>query len=180
MSVERIASRYAKSLIDLAVEQNKLEPIKRDIDFLNKVMKDADFFRLLKSPIVHADKKGEIFKAVFSGKVDDLTMSFLNLLLKKGRERFLVDITEEFNEQYKSVNQISTVKLITATKIDDSALATIKQKLIDSKITEKNVEMMTQVNPDLIGGFRIEFGDKLYDASVAHKLRLLRKEILNN
>jgi len=59
-------------------------------------------------------------------------------------------------------------------------LESIKAQLKGSSQTAANVEIETAVNPDLIGGFVIEFADKLYDASVAHKLSKLKKEFTGN
>ena len=75
---------------------------------------------------------------------------------------------------------ISSVKIITAKKLSDAAVASIKEKLVGSNDTYKNIEIETEVQEDLIGGFVIEFDDKLYDTSVKHKLALLRKEFQDN
>ena len=75
---------------------------------------------------------------------------------------------------------ITTVKVTTAAPLSKEALEDLRTKLIASVTTAKNVEIETIVNPDLIGGYVIEFGDKLYDASVAHKLESLKKEFKGN
>lgn len=176
MSVTRIASRYAKSLLSLAQEQGKLERILEDIQAFQKATEQRDFFLLLKSPIVNPTKKASIFKAIFEGKFDEMTMAFLNIVLRKGREGYLGDIVNEFVRQYQEFKQVSSVKLTTATPISAASLEAIKQQLKGSNNTKANIEIETAVNPDLIGGFVIEFDDKLYDASIAHKLGNLKKE----
>ncbi|MBI5916093.1 MAG: ATP synthase F1 subunit delta [Bacteroidetes bacterium] len=180
MSVQRIASRYAKSLVDLAQEQGKLDRVLEDVKSFREVAKNRDFALLLKSPIVKADKKEKIFDLLFAGKYDELTMAFLHILLKKGREGQLADIAKEFISQYKIINHISTVKLTTAVKLGEGTVQTIHEKLLASTATDKNVELVTEVDPDLIGGFVIEFEDKLYDASVVHKLGLMKKNFKDN
>lgn len=180
MSVTRIATRYAKSLLDLAQEQGKLERILEDIKAFQSATEQRDFFLLLKSPIVNPTKKGTILKEIFGGKFDEMTMAFLNIVLRKGREGFLPDIVKEFQNQYKALKQISTVKLTTATPVTEASLEAIKKQLQGSSNTQVNIEIETAVNPDLIGGFVIEFDDKLYDASVAHKLNELKKGFSGN
>ncbi|MEM6321849.1 MAG: ATP synthase F1 subunit delta [Bacteroidota bacterium] len=180
MSVTRIASRYAKSLLDLAQEQNKLDRVLEDVETFQQATEQRDFFLLLKSPIVNPDKKGTILKEIFSEKFDELTMAFVNIVLRKGREGYLPDIAKEFITQYRSLKHISTVKVTTATALSEASLAAIKQQLQGSDKTEANIEIVTEVNPNLIGGFVIEFDDKLYDASVAHKLSQLKKEFSGN
>ncbi len=176
MSVTRIASRYAKSLLDLSQEQNKLEKVTGDVQAFQKATEQRDFFLLLKSPIVNPDKKGTILKEIFGGKFDELTMAFINITLRKGRESYLPEIAKEFMAQYQALKHVSTVKLTTATALSDDALNAIKVQLQGSSQTQANIEIETAVDPNIIGGFVIEFDDKLYDASVAHKLNNLRKE----
>ncbi|HFA49768.1 MAG TPA: ATP synthase F1 subunit delta [Bacteroidetes bacterium] len=180
MSVQRIAHRYAKSLLDLAKERGSLERVLEDVRSFNEVCKNRDFELMLKSPIVGAHKKEQVFDKLFEGKYDELTMAFLKILLKKGREPLLADIGKAFELQYKKYKHISTVKLTTASKLSDESVAAIRKKLVDSTATDTNVELETAVNPDLIGGFVVEFEDKLYDTSVAHKLALLKKEFKDN
>jgi F-type H+-transporting ATPase subunit delta len=176
MSVQRIASRYAKSLMDLAVEQNKLERVLEDVQSFRGATEVRDFYLLLKSPIVHASKKVSILKALFGDKYDELTMAFLNIIVNKSREPFLPEIAAEFIAQYRNMKGISSVKLITANPIDESSLNAIKAKLMASDETDQTVEISTTVDPDLIGGFIIEFEDKIYDASIAHQIEQLKKE----
>jgi F-type H+-transporting ATPase subunit delta len=180
MSVTRIASRYAKSLIDLSVEQNKLERILEDVESFKEVSKNRDFYLLIKSPIVNASKKEDIINSLFNGKYDELTMAFLRILVNKGREAYLPEIADEFILQYKKMKHISSVRLTTATKLSDAAIQSIKDKLLASVDTEDNIELEVIIDPNLIGGFIVEFDDKLYDASVKHKLDKLKKDFTGN
>lgn len=180
MSVTRIASRYAKSLIDLASEQGKLERVLKDIEVFQEASKNRDLYLLLKSPIINTTKKAQIFKALFGEKFDEMTMAFLNIILNKKRETHLPEITEEFIKQYRKLKDVSTVKLITATPVGDATLEGIKDKLTASASTGSNIELVTAVDPAILGGFVLEFDDKRYDASIAHKLEKLRKEFTKN
>lgn len=180
MSVIRIASRYAKSLIDLAVEQDKLERILEDIKSFQKTADNREFYLLLKSPIINTTKKQQIFNAMFDGKFDEMTSAFMKIILNKGREAYLPEIADEFVNQYKAIKHISTVKLTTAVPLSEETVSKIKQRLVASSATEAHVELLTKVNPDIVGGFVIEFDDKLYDSSVTHKMELLRKEFSKN
>lgn len=180
MSVQRIASRYAKSLIDLAQEQGKLDRVLEDVQSFQQVAKNRDFLLMLRSPVVKADTKEKVFNQLFKGKYDEMTMAFLQILLRKGREAQLAEIANEYITQYKFIKHISRVKLVTASKLSDEAVKSIHDKLLASTSTDKNVELVTEVDPDLIGGFVIEFEDRLYDASIAHKLEELKKNFKHN
>jgi F-type H+-transporting ATPase subunit delta len=180
MSAQRIASRYAKSLINLAKEQGKLERVLEDVQSFRQVAKNRDFLLMLKSPVVKADTKERVFNQLFAGKYDEMTMAFLRILLRKGREAQLAEIADEFSLQYKVIKHITTVKLVTAAPLSDEAVKAIHAKLLASSNTDQNVELTTKVDPDIIGGFVIEFGDRLYDASVIHKLEQMKKNFKGN
>ncbi len=177
MSVERVASRYAKALVDIAIEQGKLDKIYGDIKGFLKVMDNRDFELMIKSPIIKADKKDKVLDAIFGGKISELTSKFFKIILRKGREAYLPQIAEAFVNQYKDINNISTVTLTSASQLSESALNGIKAKLMSSGRFSKDIEFKTLVDEKLIGGFRLEFGDdKLYDNSVAYKLERIKKE----
>ncbi len=176
----RVAGRYAKSLIDLAVERGNLQSVVGDIEQLSQAVKNRDLYLMLKSPIINADKKESIMKILFGNTFDATTMAFINICITKGREDILPEIAADFLAEYKKMQGITTVKVTTATPLSISAMDALRQKLVSSSITAKNVEIETAVNPDLIGGYVVEFGDKLYDASVANKLAALKKEFSGN
>ncbi len=176
MSSTKVATRYAKSLLDLSIEQNKLEEVVSDIQGFMKMSELRDFKLLLKSPIVNTTKKLSIFKEIFEGKVSDLTMLFFKLILKKGREKDLLAIANSFVKQYKKMKGLSSVTITTAEKLSDENIESIKTKLLASNATDKAVEITSKIDPSIIGGYILEIGDKLYDASVLYKLKELRKE----
>lgn len=179
MSVQRIAGRYAKSLLEMAQEQNKLERVLEDVKSFKKASENRDLYMLLKSPIVNARKKLSIIDAIFDGKYDELTMAFLRILVNKGREPLLPEIADEFIAQYKKIKGITTVKVTTAEPLTAENLAALQAKLTSSEVTANTVELETAVNKDLIGGFVLELDDKIYDASVAQKLEDVKRSLLN-
>jgi F-type H+-transporting ATPase subunit delta len=179
MSVQRIAGRYAKSLLDLAREENKLDRVLEDVKSFQSASKNRDFYLLLKSPIVNARKKLSILDALFLGKYDEMTMAFLRILVNKGREPYLPEVAEEFITQYKKIKHITTVKVTTAQPMTAAALKALEAKLMASDTTATSVEIETAVNPELIGGFVLEMDDKIYDASVAQKLEDVKRSLLS-
>ncbi len=180
MSGERVAVRYAKSLIDLGQEQNILEDFHRDMVSLKEALKNRDLQLLVKSPIINADKKMAIFKELFGSSFSKVTMSFFDIVTKKGREVILPEVTTAFLDQYKKIKNVTAVKLTTATELNDGVMAEIKKALLSSDATDKNVDIETEVNPELIGGFVLQMGDKLYDASVAFKLDQIKRKFTDN
>lgn len=179
MSSYRIASRYAKSLIDLAIDQQKLDTVLQDIQLFITAAKHREFEVLLKSPIVKPDKKQKVMELIFKSKVDPLTYSFLSIILRKGRESQLVEIAAEFIKQYRDIKGISIVNIQSAEPLSEEAIQAIRKKLVESKLTHHNIEFQTSIDKSLIGGFVISFEDKLYDASIKHQLDELRKQFSN-
>jgi F-type H+-transporting ATPase subunit delta len=180
MSASRVASRYAKSLFELALEQGSIEKIHQDIQYFDQVAKNRDFEQVLQSPIIKEGKKVDIIRALFKGKVDDLVLSFLELTIGKRREAFLPLVSHSFGEMYREYKQISRVKITSAMELNKETIDKIIQKLKDKKAVSDNIELETTLDPELIGGFIIRYDDKLYDASIARKLFELEKDFNEN
>ncbi len=180
MSVIRIATRYAKSLMELAEEQGSLEQVQADMQTLHAAAQSRDMHLFLKSPIIHADKKIAALKEMFQGKLSTLTMLYLQLLVNKGREGYLPEITAEFATQYKVLKKITSVTVTSAAPLSEAVLADLREKLLASGVTSENLDVTTKVDPELIGGFVLEFDNKRYDASIAHKLDTLKAQFSKN
>lgn len=179
MQNPRLASRYAKSLVDLAAEKDQLEAVRADMQMLQQIVRsNRDVTNLLKSPIIKPDKKQKILAAIFENRISAITAAFINLLVIKGRESNLPEITTEFERQYNQLKNISKVKITTAVPIDAATLGAIRQKVEAG--TDKKIELETVVEPDLIGGFVLETEDRLYDASVLRDLKDIRKQFTQN
>jgi len=176
----RLASRYAKSIIELAVEKGELESILSDVKWLQQVIKSSsDFANLLRSPIVKAEKKQQVIDAIIKGRVSEMSRSFVHLLVAKGRESNLPEIITAFVQQYREHKNIHIVKLVTAIPLtDDLRNAIIDQ--IKKTSDMQNIELETLIDEDLIGGFVLETGDKLIDASIAYELKQISRKFENN
>ena len=176
----RIASRYAKSLIDISREQNSLEEVNKDMLLLQRIIKsNPDFVALLRSPVITADKKIKIVEAVTAGQVSALTTAFNKLLITKGRESTLPEVITSFVEQYKKIRNIHTVKLTTAAPISEALRAAIIAQ-VKATSTIQNIDLQTTIDSKLIGGFVLQAGDKLVDASIAYDLKEISRQFENN
>ena len=134
---------------------------------------------LLRSPIVSSDKKQAVIDAVTAKNISPMTSSFTRLLVNKGREGDLPEIITAFIQQYKQKKEIHTVKLTTATPVSDD----VKRSIIDrvKKTSDMvNIELETIVDPNIIGGFVLQAGDKLVDASIAYDLKEISRQFENN
>jgi F-type H+-transporting ATPase subunit delta len=176
----RLAGRYAKSIIDLAIEKGQLESVHKDIVYLNHLMRSSsELVTILKSPVIPGDKKQKVLDALTDGKIGQITASFNRLLIRKGRESHLPEIVYAFIEQYKVNKGIHTVTLTTAIPVGED----LKNSII-SKIKEasgmKEVELESIVEENIIGGFILEADGKRVDASIAYDLASIKKQFSNN
>ena len=178
MSNFRVASRYAKSLIDLSIEQNILDVVCGDIKLLNNtIQQNESLENLLKSPVIKGDKKMAIITKIFDKSFNKLTMSFVLIITRKHREIILATICEAFIAQYNDINKIATATVKTAVEASAEIKAEIQNFL--QQQSGKSVELKMLVDSSLIGGVMIQMEDRLYDASISGKLREAKKQLLN-
>jgi F-type H+-transporting ATPase subunit delta len=179
MQGTRVASRYAKSLIDLATEQGSLEKAYADMKFIAELSKsNPDLVSFLRSPIIKTDKKQAVLKEVFGGKLDKLTSAYIELITNKKREMYLPEIANEFVNQYKEKKKILTAVVTTANGIDETTRKKIMEIVKGGSSSEVVIE--EKINKDVIGGFIIRVGDKQVDATIARKLNQLRQNFKEN
>lgn len=172
----KIAHRYAKALILIANEQKVTDVVYQDIDLIyNLIESSNEFFLLTKNPIIKPEKKSKIFSEIFKEKVSSTTFFFLNLLIKKGREKILKNICLNFIDLYNEQNNKISIEITTAKEATTEIKELIESKLSDW--TGKEVIAKYKVNPQLIGGFQAKFDDYIYDASIQQKLQLLKNEL---
>ncbi len=176
MANRKLANRYAKSLLELAEEQNKLEQVYKDMVLFNTtVQKNRSLKLFLQSPIINPDKKKNVLTKTFQGRVNDLVISFFDIVVRKKRENLLEDIGLAFIDQYNKKNKIISAELITAVEVDDKYKEEIKDALLKATAQNK-VDLETTVNPNIIGGFVLKYENNLYDASISNKLRQIEKQ----
>lgn len=176
----RLAARYAKSILDLAVEKGQLETVYKDMVFLRAICKSSrDLVNLLNSPIIKSDKKRHILEAITAGRISPLTTAFNALLMNKEREAYLPEIAAAFEDQYKAYKGIQTVKLTTAIPVSEDLKKAILNKVKTDRQVQQ-IELETAVREELIGGFVLEIGDELIDASIAFDLGKIKQQFQNN
>jgi F-type H+-transporting ATPase subunit delta len=174
-----VAPRYAKSLLVLALDNGQLENVYADMLMMRDICKsNDDFVNMLENPIIKTDKKQNILREIFTGKIHDLTMKFMILMCEKRREGYLDDIAFAFVEQYKLYKNITTAVITSAAGLEPAA----KEKLLGlvKESVTGTVEIEERIDKSLIGGFKIKVGDKQVDASVLRKLNELKKSFAEN
>ncbi len=178
-SATRIAGRYAKSLIELAQDRGDLEAVTEDIRNFQVAVKNRDLHVMLKSPVIPAHKKQGVIDALF-GSYQEITRAFFRIVVDKHREEALPEIADAYLEQYREGKGISVVTLTSATPLEPKAVQDIKDKLLAQGMTGETIELTQTIDPALLGGFVLQVGDQLYDASARTQLNTLRKEFTGN
>jgi F-type H+-transporting ATPase subunit delta len=175
MIESKVARRYAKSLFGLALERNVAEVIYKDMELLHATCAvSRELVALLRNPIVQSDKKASIIKALFGSKVNDLTNSFMNIVIDKHRESDLNGIAGAYIQFYKDYKGIVTAHIATPVAMDAAMRETILNLVKKSKGDE--VELIEEVDPSLIGGFVLTVGDEQHDTSISRKITMLKRE----
>lgn len=180
MADSRAASRYVKSLLGLAVEKKALEEVHRDmLLFSDTVSKSRPLELLLRNPVIKHDKKLEILKKLFGGKVNNLTMAFFEIITRKNREPILEAVAREFHNAYNEYKGIGKATVITAVPLD-AKLRSEFERLVREYSDKKEIELIEKVDPDLIGGFVLNVGDRQVDASIESKIKTLKLQFSQN
>lgn len=180
MKNPRLAAIYAKSLADLAEEKGEFERVHNDMVFLKSICAvSQEFVLLLKSPVVFADKKQSILTEVTKGKITEMTAAFNTLLIKKGREGYLPEIADAFIIEYNIRKNINCVKVTTAEPISEALKQSILEKVKQDAGFE-HIELATEVDESLIGGFILEYNNNLIDASISRDLKDIKKQFQQN
>ena len=180
MADSRAVSRYVKSLLDLAIEQNVLEQVHEDMNLFSKVAAENRAFRvMLFSPVIKHDIKREILEKLFKGKVNKLTLAFFDIITRKNREPLLHAIAREFHNAYNVHKGIEKASIITAVPLD-AKLRSEFENLVKKYTDKKKVELIEKVDKDMIGGFILKVDDRQIDASIKNKLKALKLKFSQN
>lgn len=179
MSNFRIAKRYARSLVELSIEMDRLDAVKKDMDLLNSLCThNRDFLLFLKNPIIHSYQKLNILKKILKDSVNDLTFRFIDIVTRKSRENVLPEIVTEFLVQYRKYKKIEVVEVTTPVGLDKKLRAEFEDLAKNHIKKGWKVDLVEKVDEDLIGGYIVRIGDRQIDDSVASKLRELKKQLI--
>lgn len=176
-----LATRYAKALLGLALEQNKLEEVHASMSaFASMTSSNRELTNLFRSPVIKADKKVNIVNAI-SEKMgaDEMSKAFINLIINKRRDVFLPEIFVAFQNQYREHKNIGSVDLTVAHELSDE----MKNKIIEnikSQLNGQEIDLSINVDEKLIGGFILEANNNLFDGSIARDLKDIKDQFLKN
>ena len=179
MKQSRATIRYAKSFIDISIENNVLDKSYNDMVMVNSICSsNKDFINLLKSPIIKTDLKIKVINELFSNTLSSLTLAFFKLITNKKREGLLPEISKSFISLYKKSKNIKEVVVTTAVPLDENLRKDLMQFL--KKETNSEIELKEAVDQSLIGGAIIRMDDIQFDASISSSLKSLKQKFSKN
>jgi F-type H+-transporting ATPase subunit delta len=176
MSDFRIASRYAKTIFDLAIERKLEDEIGKDMDLIkNTLAENRSVILMLRNPVIRDDKKLGIIRRLFEGRIQDITLKFFEILSRKSRLAVLPVLTEMYNELYNHYKGVVEAKVTLAI----TPYPELKEKLSDyiKEITGKDAHLEFQIDREIIGGFILNVDDKQLDRSLKGQIKRMRSKL---
>ena len=175
----KLASRYAKSLLELSIERGILDKVYADMKLVGRTCRENHELRVvLKSPIIETSRKNSILKEIFGNNVNELSVQFMEIITRQNRELHLEEIATEFETQYKNHKKILTAIVTTTSGLDDELRSKVLELVRNG--SDSTVEIIEKTDKSLIGGMIVRIGDKQEDLSISRKLKSLYRTFKEN
>ena len=173
--MEEIARVYADALFEVASEHDELDEVRDQLaEFADTVAENRDLQVFLFSPYFSSAEKREGLAKAVSGVNGEL-LNFLELLAEKHRMPAVFRIRDRFSELWAEENKRLDVTVTSAVELDQSVIDHVGSEI--EKQTDRQVELHSEVDPDILGGLVLRVGNMVLDASLRSKLERLRKEV---
>lgn len=173
MLSRRIAGRYAVALFSIAQQQGHTEIWAAELRQLGEILATQPELReILVHPEVALRKKEQLITRVFQGQLSREILAVILLLIRRGHEPDMATLAELFTEEWNMARNNLPVSVVTAVPITAEQRAALIAAL--TKRTGANITLKTSVDPAVIAGMVITFGDRVIDAGAQHALAALQ------
>lgn len=176
MDYSAIAVRYAKALFSLANEKNLLDELKSDMNLFSSLFEGKELKLIFNNQSIQTVQKIALLRNSFEGKINPLSQKFMELAITNGRSNHFEGMCKYFIQLYRKHKNLKSVILTTAVEIGEDISTKLVAKL--EQELQTNIELQTAVNPALIGGFVLRIDNQQYDASIQHKLQVIKTTML--
>jgi len=175
----RAAIRYAKAILNLSLYLKKADTINNDMQLIaSTVEENTELQLLLNSPVIKSEAKKSALIAIFDKKIDDTSLSLINLLIENKRLPLLPEVAKQYTLLYDEHKGSQIAEVTTAIPLTDDLEEKVLTKV--KEITGKKVSLENIIDPTIIGGFILRVGDKQFDASILGKMNSLRRTFETN
>ena len=173
--MEEIAQVYARSLFEVARDQDKIDPIREQLgQFADALQEDHDLQVFFFSPYFSSQEKQDGLDRAVSG-ADEVLVNFLKLLIENHRMPVVFRTRRAYDALWEEENKLLPVSVTSAIELDDKTVKEIGDKIAEQ--TGRKVELSAQVDDDILGGIVVRVGNAVLDASVRNRLEQLRKQV---
>ena len=173
--MEEIAQVYARSLFEVAQEQDKLDVVRDQIgEFADALDRSRELQTFFFSPYFSTEEKKQGLDKALEGE-DDVVRNFLAVLIENHRMPALFRIRRELDAMWREVNKLLPVQVTSAVELDEAVTRQIGEEI--GRQTGRQVELTTNVDPDVLGGIVLRVGNSILDASIRTRLDRLRKQV---
>lgn len=175
---ELVGKRYAEALYEVALELDKLEDFKEEIKAISQVLEtEPQLKTIFEHPKLSKEEKKDIVNSIFKGRVSQEILNLCYIVIDKGREAYLTQISEEYIRLSNEKQGIVEAKAITAVPMDDKEMKKLEKQL--SKKLDKKVLLSNEIDSTIIGGVLVKIGDKIIDSSIKGRFADLYKDLNN-
>ena len=176
--MSQIGSVYGQALYGLAKDENLSDIVLQELTVLEESFRaEPQFLSLLAAPNVAVEERCRILDECFRDKVHQYVLNFLKILTEKGVIKAFSACVSAYRAQYNEDHQILPVTAVTAVPLSAEQISRLTEKL--SAITGKNAQILNRVDPDCLGGVRLDYDGKRIDGSVANRLDSVRNMLKN-
>jgi len=173
--VEDIAEVYSRALFEAAKDNDLVDRIHDELGEVDDALReDGDLQMFFFSPYFTSDEKKEAIGRVVDG-ADERLVNFLELLAERHRMPLLARIRRRFDALWAEENKLLPVSVTSAVDLDESLVEEIGRRIQDQ--TGRQVELSSNVDPEVLGGLVVRVGNMVLDASVRNRLEQLRKQV---
>lgn len=173
-----VSSTYGEALFELAQEKNTVSAMLEEVSGLQMVLKENKGLSvLMNNPKVSKEERESIVKEVFGGRICNDLLNFLILLVQKGRYAYVEEILAYFTDRVKEAEGIGTAYVTTAVELTPAKKDEVHKKLL-ATTSYREIEIIYQVDPSLIGGMTVRINDRVIDSSIKTKLEKMERSLL--
>ena len=173
-----VATTYGQAMYDLARDENKSQTILAELSVLDQGLRaEPEFLQLLSAPNIPKEERVQILDDSFRGKIDPYVLNFLKVLTEKGYMRHFSGCCQYYKQQYNKDNGIVPVVAYTAVPLSDELRRKLTAKL--STVTGKTIELDCRIDPETLGGVRLDFDGRQVDGTVRRRLEDIRGLLKN-
>ena len=173
-----VATTYGQAMYDLARDEGKSRQILAELSVLDQSLSaEPEFIQLLGSPNIPKEERVQILDSSFRGKIDPYVLNFLKVLTEKGYMRHFSGCCQFYRQCYNKDNGIMPVVAYTAVPLSDELRRKLTAKL--STVTGKTIELDCRIDPETLGGVRLDFDGKQVDGTVRRRLEDIRGLLKN-